>query len=549
MSKITVSDYLIQELCKIGITDVFGLPGDYNFNLIDSVEKNPDVKWIGCTNELNAGYAADGYARVKGFGACLTTFGVGELSAINAIAGSYAENVPVIKIVGAPKTKYIKENKLIHHNLMPVDYFAFINAYYNVTGAAAFLNEENAKEEIDRIISTFVKDRKAVYIAIPADICLMEIENEPKINKPQSNKDLLDMALNHALLLINNSKKPVIIGDVLVERFNAKKEFNELVKKSGFPTTTLIMGKGIIDEKGENSKHFMGTYLGHYENPDVYKTVNESDCVITLGAILSDFNTLGFDLQFKPEDYILAEGTSVTIQNKVYNDVLLKDFISKLAEKVEHRQTDIVKNYPHLGSCEVTEEDKLTFNYILPRFEKFLQKEDMLFIDTGLLEFAGALWTLPEGAVLYNQFLWASIGWATPACFGANMADKNKKTILFTGEGSHQLTAQAISNIMYHRLKPIIIVLNNSGYTIERVLSKNPEDKYNDIADWQYTKLPEVFQGCAWTAQARTNKEFDQVLNCARQESEKQMCYIEIFTEMFDMPCLMQNYIGRKKKI
>lgn len=552
MGKITVADYLVQELYNLGILNVFGLPGDYNFNLIDAVEKHPFVQWIGCTNELNSGYAADGYARVKGFGACLTTFAVGELSAINAIAGCYAENVPVIKIVGAPATKYIKENKLIHHNFMPPDYFAFMNAYYNVTQAVTFLNAENAKEEIDRILSVFIKYRKPVYIAIPADIALMEIDNKPDIKKPESNKQSLEKAVEHALALIKNSKNPVILGDVLIKRFNAVKSFNKLINKSGFPAATLIMGKGLIPEEGAGSEFFMGTYLGHYENPNVYKRVNNSDCVITLGAILSDFNTLGFDMEFEPDDFINAQASHTVVQKKVYEEVLLDDFIEKLADKIEHRDCEIHKNKPNLKTCEEATDEKLSFSYILPRFEQFLKKDDMLFIDTGLSEFAGASWTLPEGAVLYNQFLWASIGWATPAAFGGASADRTKRVILFTGEGSHQLTAQSLSNIMFRKLKPIIIVVNNRGYTIERILSDNPEDKYNDITEWQYTKLPEVFEGCARTAQARTNREFDEVLKFAEIENQKgkhgQMCYIEIFTDKMDIPDLMRNYIETRKK-
>lgn len=109
MAKIRVVDFLIQELSKLGITHFFGLPGDYCFKIINAIDNNPETAWVGCTNELNAGYAADGYARLNGYGALVTTYNVGELSAINAIGGSMAENVPVIHIVGAPATQYIKK--------------------------------------------------------------------------------------------------------------------------------------------------------------------------------------------------------------------------------------------------------------------------------------------------------------------------------------------------------------------------------------------------------------------------------------------------------
>ena len=159
MTKIKTVDYLVQELLKLGITDVFGLPGDYNFDIIEAVERNNDTNWVGCTNELNAGYAADGYARIKGYGALITTYGVGELSAMNAIAGSYAESVPVIHIVGVPKTKDIKNNTLLHHNFASPDYYAFERAFANVTAATAYLDETNAKEEIDRVLGVLINEK------------------------------------------------------------------------------------------------------------------------------------------------------------------------------------------------------------------------------------------------------------------------------------------------------------------------------------------------------------------------------------------------------
>src|SRR5574344_1852602 len=152
-----VADYLIKTLVKLGVTEYFGLPGDYNFNILYAIEDNKDAEWIGCTNELNAGYAADGYARLKGYGAVVTTYGVGELSAMNAVAGSFAENIPVIHIVGIPKTQAIEKNALIHHNFQIPDYHAFERAFSNCTETTAYLNENNAKDEIDRILSVFVE--------------------------------------------------------------------------------------------------------------------------------------------------------------------------------------------------------------------------------------------------------------------------------------------------------------------------------------------------------------------------------------------------------
>lgn len=550
METIKVSDYLIQELEKFGITEVFGLPGDYNFNIIDSVENNSNVSWIGCTNELNAGYAADGYARVKGYGAILTTFGVGELSAMNAIAGSFAEGVPVIQIVGAPATKFIRENTLKHHNFMNPNYYAYMNAYSNVTQATAFLSFENAKKEIDRVLSVFINEKKPVYIAIPEDVCLFEIENESVLQEPESNEVNLLEAVEYAFGLIKKAKSPVVLGDVLIKRSLAVNSFHKFLNKTKIPASSLIMGKGLVSESGKGSENFMGTFLGRFENPDVYKAVNESDCVISVGVIFSDFNTLGFDIKFNPCDFIQVFGNHVIIENQLYSQVYMKDFLDVLTERIgkePQRIFAIVKNKPDLGSKNPLESAPLDFSGILQTFEDFLRPDDMVFSETGSLEFAAAMLTLPEGVVLYSQFLWGSIGWATPAVFGAMEADKDKRAILFTGEGSHQLTAQAVSDMMRRGLRPIIIVLNNSGYTIERALSFDPYDSYNDISSWHYTKLPEVFEGDFWTAQAHTVKEFDEALKQAKTQQKEKLCYIEIFTDKMAMPPLMEQFIKFKK--
>lgn len=544
MDKITVNEFLIQELNRLGIKDVFGLPGDFNFSIIDAVENNPNTNWIGCTNELNAGYAADGYARINGYGALVTTYSVGELSAINAIAGCYAENVPVISIVGIPKTKFIRDNAVIHHNFCQPNYYANYDAYSNFVQAGAYLSEDNAKDEIERILSIFVKDKKPVYIAIPVDVGQMYIENSPKIKEAKSDKKKLEKAVEHALKLIEKSNNPVILGDVLLERFQAKNEFQQLVKNSRFPASTLIMGKGIINESESN---FIGTYLGTLDNIDVYNTVNNSDCVISVGTIISDFNTLRFDIRIKPANFIEIQGTYTIIECKAYEDVMMKDILTELANRVRQREVTYLKNRPELCSTQINEEVKLDYDYLLARFQEFLKPNDLLITETGTFDFAAPSLTFPDKCLLVSQLLWGSIGWATPASFGAVMADKERRTILLTGEGSHQLTFQSISNMMYKKLKPIVIVLNNSGYTIERSVSKNPLDPYNDIIPWDYMKLAETFDSNIFTAQARTNKEFDEVLKQAESVNQEKLCYIELFTDKLDMPPLMKKMSERAR--
>ena len=542
MSEITVVDYLIKRLEELGITDIFGLPGDFNFNIIEGIERNKNTNWIGCTNELNAGYVADGYARVKGYGALVTTFGVGELSAINAIAGSFAEYIPVIKIVGTPSTKNISQKTLLHHNFANPDYYAFKNTYSNVVQTTAYLNEKNAKTEIDRVLSIFINEKEPVYIAIPEDICSVKINDIPCIQKMTSNPDMLDRVIEHIIKMLSKAKKPIVIADILAERFEAHDNLINFLKKSQYPAVNLLMGKGLLnwDYKG-----YLGTYLGKYGNKIAYNTVNNSDCVITIGAIYSDLNTFGFDYNFEPTSMIDIEGTYTTVEYIRYDNVLMKDVLSKLSKIVPAYKNEYPEVLPQNLIKETGENKPLESKFIYSKIQDFIKEDDIIFSETGLVEFGFATLELPKGAHLYNQVLWGSIGWATPAAFGANIAERNKRVILVTGDGSHQLTAQEVSSMMRYGVKPIIIVINNSGYTIERALCKNPMDLFNNIASWNYSKLPDVFNGKSWSIKVGTEQELHEALINAEQEQKDKLCYIEICTDKMDMPKLAQDLISK----
>lgn len=533
MGKITVTDYLVRELNKLGINDFFGLPGDYNFNILYSIGDNPNTNWIGCTNELNAGYAADGYARINGYGALVTTYGVGELSAVNSIAGSFAESIPVIHIVGVPATKFIKKNALIHHNFQHPDYYAFERVFANVTEATAYLDETNAKEEIDRIISIFVNRKKPVYIAIPVDVCKIEINDAPEIERYVSDESYLKEAVDKAVELINSSKYPLILGDVLVKRYQNRDEFTKLVEKTQFPVSNLLMGKGIIDAE---NKMYLGTFLSEYENINAYNGLHDSDCVISVGVINSDLNTYRNGLPFKPADFIEIQGNYTIVKNERFDNVLMKDMLNRLRERVAPRTIELPEKKPSFMKTTQADDTKLSASYIYPRLQEFLEPNDMIFVETGIIPHGFAPTRLPKNTEVNTQTLWGSIGWATPAAFGAQMAAKDRRTILLTGEGSHQLTATEISSMIRQNLKPIVIVVNNSGYTIERILSNDPWDFFNDIPNWNYTELPKVFNGDVWTAQARTTLEFDNVLKQAKIEQQSRMCYLELFTDKMDLP-------------
>lgn len=536
-----VADYLIKRLEELGVNDFFGLPGDYNFNILYAIESNVNTSWVGCTNELNAGYAADGYARQRGYGAVVTTYGVGELSAINAIAGSMSENVPVISIVGVPNTKDIENKTLLHHNLQNVNPKAFENSYKSVTETTAFLNRDNAKIEIDRILKVFVKERRPVYVAIPIDIAKMEITDRKVDYSWNSDAENLEIVVSKISDKIRKSIKPVILGDVLIKRYDAKIEFREFVEKSGIPATNFMMGTNLLNS---DLKNYLGSYYGNFRNKVAQKWLENTDCLIAVGPVYSDLNSFGFRLPYKINSHVAIYGTYTYIDNIKYENVKMSEVLERLSEIVEVHNFDIEKEI--LGYKKPDESKKaLSSEYIYPRLQEFIKENDIIIAETGIIPHGIYEMKLPNNVEIHTQTLWGSIGWATPATLGACVANPNSRVILLTGEGSHQLTAMEIGNMLRCGIKPVIIVLNNKGYTIERILSDNPEDSFNDIMNMNYSKFARVFDGDVWSTKVETTDDFDKALKVTQIMSK--LCYIEICTEKMDVPDLTNDVLTALK--
>lgn len=541
--KVTVADYLVKKLKFLGIKNVFGLPGDYNFNILDAIIKDDEINWVNSTNELNASYSSDGYARINGYGAVVTTYGVGELSAINGIAGSMAENVPVIHIAGVPKTSFIEKNIIVHHNFSNPNYYLFENAYKNVVETTAYLNFENAKKEIDRVFNVFVNEKKPVYIAIPVDVCEFLIDDDgfDKIEYKKSDEKALNETVSEIISLIEKAKNPIIFFDYLCKRYNLKNKIKEFINKTNMKFGTFLMGKGIIDETNPNFTGVNGGNLSSF----VQNEIKKSDLIITAGYLNADLNTGGFSAFEKEIDIEIRKNETI-IKGKVYKNVLLQDVILKLNEKITKT---FEKNDFKQIKKKINEKGKIKVDDILPLIETVLDEDDIFTMETGLFSLSGSFLNLKKNVEYLSQTLWGSIGWATPALFGAMMADNKKCHIMFTGEGAHQLTIQEMANFFEYNLKPVIFVLNNNGYTVERVLSKDPNDKFNNITNWNYPKLIEGFSNNKdyFIKTVSTLESFIETIDEIKKLKGKKLCYVEIMTDKKDYGSLCGRFISNMK--
>ncbi|OAN37724.1 alpha-keto acid decarboxylase family protein [Mycolicibacterium iranicum] len=531
----TVIEYVLDRLNELGITDIFGVPGDFAFPINDAIVAHPRINWIGCCNELNAAYAADGYARVRGFGAVNTTYGVGELGAISAIAGSYAENVPVFHLTGMPNMTTQANRAVVHHTLGNGEFELFRKMADTVVGASAIMTPANAVYETERLIAEALYNRRPVYMAFPADIVDEQIlaPRQP-VTLPRSNPASLAAAVEAVTSALQSAGTAVVLPGLVVDRLGLREDARAFVEAAGLPFATMFADKSVLDEAHPN---FIGMYDGKLMDEPAREYVEGADLVISLGTLPSDFNTGAFTADLDPARGVDIEVHRTRIGATVYPNVEMADLLAELAGRVYKTRElpDIAP--PSLGLVTGSGSDPITAATLYPRWANFLRDDDLLIGETGTSSMGLAFTTLPRGARYHNQTLWGAIGWATPAAFGAAVAAPRRRLILITGEGSHQLTAQEIGQFARHGLKPVIFVLNNNGYLIERLLCKDPDIEYNDLARWNYTELPHAF-GCDdwYTPRVTTLGELDEALGIAG--TGERASYIEIVTGTYESPPL-----------
>ena len=251
------------------------MPGDFTLAMLDDVEEHPTIEWVGCANELGAGYAADGYARIRGLGVVCTTFGVGELSAINAIAGAYAEHVPVIHVVGSPATTTQAAGRATHHTLGDGDFGHFARMTAEVTHAQGLLTVENAAAEIDRVIRETLTERRPGYVLIPADVAKAPL---PAPDAPPAlDAEASDPASLAPCAAGRGGDRGCLVGSllagILVHRMGAEAALNELLAL-GVPHAVSLWGRRVVDE---SSAHYVGTYIGAVSSPEALAAVEDVD--------------------------------------------------------------------------------------------------------------------------------------------------------------------------------------------------------------------------------------------------------------------------------
>ena len=487
----TVGTYLASRLEQAGVRDYFVVPGDFNLILLDQILENPRLRMINCCNELNAGYAADGYARSNGVAAMVLTYSVGGLSALNAVACAYAEDLPVIVVVGGINSDSEWQDKIIHHALGEVRYDYQREIYAHVTaGAFSVRHAADAPAMIDGAIDLALRRRKPVMLEIACNLASMPVP-APRPRRfgaaPASDPAALADAADHAADLLNKASRPVLVSGSKLRPPASREAFLKLADAAGYAVASVPAGKGMFPE---THPAYVGIYWGPVSWPGVASVVESADAYLFAGTLLSDYATTGFTAMIDPKKLLLALPGEVRLPGATYAGVQLADFLGALAGRVRRNDASLVE----FARGKMREEppadaprNTLTIAEVSRQIHDALGSDTALLVETGDSWFHGLRMRLPEGCRFEIQFQAGSIGWSVPATLGYEMGFTTPtRVIAMIGDGSFQVTAQEVSTMIRYGMRPIIILVNNRGYIIEDAIHQGP---YNKIKNWDYAGL------------------------------------------------------------
>ena len=507
---LTIGSYLIQRLQDYGLTDIFGIPGDFVLQFYGMLEESP-IRVIGCTREDCAGYAADGYARIQGMGAVCVTYCVGGLSLCNSIAGAFAEKSAVVVISGAPGVDERRSNPLLHHRVR--DFNTQREVFEKITVASAALDDPlTAFREIDRCLEAAVRFKRPVYLELPRDRvhARCPYPHVPQTETFTSDVEALKESLTEAQRTINACKKPVIIAGVEIHRFGLADELVKFAEKNAIPMCATLLGKSVVSEK---HPLYLGIYEGAMCRDALRRYVEESDCLIMLGAFLTDIDMGIFTAHLDPGKCIYSTSEQTRISHHHFHDILITDFVRGLGKLPLKAPKRSMLARPKAAEAKFTlkPEAKVTNARLFARINELLDESMIVIADVGDCLFGAADLTIYKKTEFLSPAYYTSMGFAIPASVGVNVAAPDRRTVVLVGDGAFQMTCMELSTAVRHGFNPIVIVLNNKGYTTERFLQEGP---FNDILNWNYHRMPDLLGG-GWGFEVHTEGELDQALNAA----------------------------------
>jgi indolepyruvate decarboxylase len=464
----------------------------------------------------------------------MTTYAVGELFALNGVMGARAERSCVFHLVGMPTMRHQRVRKVVHHTLGDGEFQNFANISAQAACVAAVITRDNCAHEMERLIATARAESRPAYILVASDYAVTPVVASDPVPypKPASGPDLARSVAAIAER-IEAARSLAVLPAYTVSRFQLQDRLRALIEALGCPFAVMAMDKGVLSEA---HPQFVGIYSGAASSPAVREAVEGADVVIDAGGVcFHDINTSAYSSRIPPERLVTIGTDHVRIGDRIYNPVRMGDVFEMLAGSVRRDFGYSAPSRETPARPGGQPNDPITAAAMYPRYRDFLKPRHQIVLENGSSSSGIVPLPLPDGAEVHSQTLWGSIGWATGAALGIALADPSRRTVLFTGEGSHQMSAAAVGTMGRHGLKPVIFVLNNAGYMVERALEANPDWVYNNLAPWNYHALSAAMGCRGWfTAKVSTLGELDAAL--VRAATGESASYIEVVGGRMDFP-------------
>ena len=539
-----LADYIFERIEKTGVQHTFGIPGDFVLPLY-AAQTRTSLKTVVLTHEPSVGYAADAYARLRGLGVALVTYGAGGLNMVNPVGLAYAEESPLLVISGAPETRFRNDKPQLHHCVK--NFNTQHDVYVQVTEATSIVdNIKTAQAEIDRVFDTTLKSSRPGYIELPRDMVNQELElSTAKLPELPAVNPALNVAVNEIANLLKAAKQPVLLVGVEVRRFGLKDKVIGFAEALNLPVVTSILGKATFPETHPN---FIGNYFGQFGNPKVKEYVEGSDCVIALGAVMTEMESGGYTAKLSPENLVQINNHEVMVGYHHYNGLKLDQVLDLLLETTTAKLKPTSRfTLPSIAK-EVIEapagSKNLTVAAMISALNEVLENSNDFSVvtDTGDCMYAGM--SLQTDIFLAPGY-YVSMGFGVPAAIGAQLAMPSRRPIVLVGDGAFQMTGMEISTAVKMGLNPIVIVFNNASYAMLRFIDQQRD--YFDLPRWDYIELAKAVGGNGM--QATSAADFKKALSAA-QKSDK-MFLIDAVIESDDIsPTLrrLTDHFSKKVK-
>jgi indolepyruvate decarboxylase len=491
-TKPTIGSVLIDRLHKLGVRHVFGIPGDYVLGLYKLLEHSP-IQLVGTTREDAAGFAADAYARINGIGALCVTYCVGGLNVVNAIACAYAERSPVVLLTGSPGLSERINNPYLHH--MVRDFSTQKEVFEKMTVASVVLDDPlTAERELDRAFAAQRRYKRPIYLEVPRDMVHVPLtaSTHPScLDEEPGDQAATAEAVAEVKAMLTTARRPVILAGAEVGRFGLEDDLARLVERLNIPVASTLLGKSIIRE---DHPLYAGVYGGLIGRDDVQRFVNESDCLVIVGTQLTDIEDVSAQSPLIAEGRTIhATGDRIAVKHHRYEGVRFDEFVRALGalSLPPFPPRPLPSSGADTGPAPKPS-DAVTLRGLFTHLNTLLDEKTLVIADVGEALFAGADLRVHRRFEFIAPAYYTSMGFAVPAAVGVGFADPSLRPIVLVGDGAFQMTGSELATCVRHKLAPIVVVLNNRGYSTEREIMEGP---FNDIPEWRYEKICDLLGG------------------------------------------------------